>query len=283
MEIIIGKTAGFCYGVRRAVEGAKKELNERKELYCLGDIVHNKHVLQRLEDSGMKVIETLEEAKTETIIRAHGVTKQIYNKAKELNIKLKDLTCPSVLKIHKIAKEYANKDYFIILTGEAKHPEIIGTASFCGESYQIIENEEEIEKVLKQINKKNILLISQTTFNSKKFDNIEKKLRQLADDRINLEVKKTICNATEIRQKETEEIAKQVELMIIIGGKKSSNTNKLYEISCKNCNHVIFIEGEEDLNLDDIKNANKIGIMAGASTDNEDIIKVKNKILMGGK
>ena len=133
MEIIIGKNAGFCYGVKRAVDGAKEECTEHKEIYCLGDIVHNQHVIDDLKEKGIKFIENIDEAKGKTIIRAHGVSKEIYEKAKNMNIELIDLTCPSVLKIHKIADEYSKKGYYIILTGKENHPEVIGIESYCGE------------------------------------------------------------------------------------------------------------------------------------------------------
>lgn len=281
MEIIVGKTAGFCYGVERAVNGAKEELNNGGKVYCLGEIVHNQNVVDDLKKQGLEFIENINEAKGKTIIRAHGISREVYKKAEELKIQIKDLTCPSVLKIHDIADEYAKKGYYIILTGKEKHPEVIGIASFCGENYSVIENEEEIEKVVSDIeskNIKNILLISQTTYSLKKFENIQKKLENILGDTCNLEIKQTICPSTRIRQEETEKIAKQVDIMIIIGDKKSSNTNKLYDISCEFCKNVIFINDASELNLENIKKANKIGIMAGASTPKKDIVDVKNKI-----
>ena len=282
MEIIIGKTAGFCYGVERAVNGAKEEIKNEKKVYCLGEIVHNKNVVENLKKDGIEFIDNIEEAKGKTIIRAHGISRQVYDKAKKLNIEIKDLTCPSVLKIHKIAEEYAKKGYFIIITGKENHPEVIGISSFCGENYKVVENREKIKEIVDNVKSKNInkiLLISQTTFSSKKFDEIENELKEIIDKEINLEVKKTICSSTEIRQKETEEIAKQVDLMIIIGDKKSSNTNKLYDISCEFCDNVIFINDAHELDKTNIENISKIGIMAGASTPKEDITNVKNKIL----
>ena len=274
MEIIIGKNAGFCYGVKRAVDGAKEECAKSQEIYCLGDIVHNSHVINELTKKGIKFIKNIEEAKGKTIIRAHGVSKEVYQKAEKMNIELKDLTCPSVLKIHKIAKEYAEKGYYIILTGKENHPEVVGIESYCGKKYSIINNKEDILDIFEKIkNEENILLISQTTFNSKKFDEIARFLKEKIET--NLEVKKTICPSTEVRQKETEEIAKNVDVMIIIGDKKSSNTKKLYEISCNYCANVLFIEDYKELNIDEIDNRKKIGIMAGASTPIEQIEKVE--------
>ncbi len=277
MEVIVGENAGFCYGVKRAVDGAREELGKGKEIYCLGDIVHNNYVIEDLKKQGMKFIDRIEEARGKTIIRAHGVSKEVYKKAKNMNIEIKDLTCPSVLKIHKIANEYASKGYYIVLTGKVNHPEVIGIESHCGDNYSVITEKEELEALLNKIkNEPNVLLISQTTYSSKKFDEIADILKKEIKD--NLVVNKTICPSTEIRQKETEEIAKQVDLMIIIGGKKSSNTKKLYDISCSFCKNVLYIENVDDFNIDGYKNIEKIGIMAGASTPQEQIEKVKGCI-----
>ena len=278
MEIIIGENAGFCYGVKRAVDNAIKEA-KTGVTYCLGEIVHNQNVIDNLEKEGIIFINDIEEAKSKTIIRAHGVPKKVYEKAEELNIPLIDLTCPSVLKIQQMAEEYSKKDFFIIIVGNNNHPEIIGIKSRADNKYIVISSKEELNGNFEIFqNEKNILLISQTTHSSKKFDEIAKELKSKLNDNTNLEIKKTICPSTEIRQKETEEIAKKVEIMIIIGDKKSSNTNKLYDISCKYCNKVLFIANENELDIKEIKGANKIGIMAGASTPKEDIIKVKNNL-----
>ena len=278
MEIIIGENAGFCYGVKRAVDNAIKEA-KTGVTYCLGEIVHNQNVIDNLEKEGIIFINDIEEAKGKTIIRAHGVPKEVYEKAEEFNIPLIDLTCPSVLKIQQMAEEYSKKDFFIIIVGNNNHPEIIGIKSRADNKYIVISSKEELNGNFEKFqNEKNILLISQTTHSSKKFDEIAEELKSKLNDNTNLEIKKTICPSTEIRQKETEEIAKKVEIMIIIGDKKSSNTNKLYDISCKYCNKVFFIANENELDIKEIKGANKIGIMAGASTPKEDIIKVKNKL-----
>ena len=283
MEIILGKTAGFCYGVTRAVDGAKEEIKNNREIYCLGEIVHNKNVVIKLEEQGIKFIDQIEEAKGKTIIRAHGIPKEIYEKAKQMNIEIKDLTCPHVLKIHKIAEEYRKKGFFIVLLGKKNHPEVIGIASFCGDNMAIIEDDQEIENatgLIKQSELEDVIIIAQTTYNSKKFDKIVSMLKDNLGETINFEVNKTICPATEVRQKETEDIAKQVEAMIIIGDKKSSNTNKLYNISCIYCEKVIFIENKEEIDLNNIKCVNKIGIMAGASTPKEDIEEVLKLLQM---
>ena len=277
MEIIIGKNAGFCYGVQRAVDKAIQEA-EKDTTYCLGEIVHNQNVIDNLEEIGIKFIKNIEEADGNTIIRAHGVPKEVYVTAKSRGINLIDLTCPSVLKIQKMVEEYSRKGFYIIIVGKKEHPEIIGIKSRAGNKYTIIATKKEIVEHLKKFkDENNILLISQTTYSSKKFDEIADELKKILKIDVNLEIRKTICPSTEIRQKEAEEIAKNVETMIIIGDKRSSNTNKLYDISCKYCKNVIFIADESELDLNKIKDIKKIGIMAGASTPKEDIIKVKDK------
>jgi len=284
MEIIIGKTSGFCHGVKNAVDQAKYVVEQSTEqVYCLGELVHNKHVTNSLEEKGLIFIENIEDAKGKTIIRAHGVTKQTYASARKLGIELKDLTCPKVLKIHDIAEQYSKNGYYIFLVGIANHPETIGTFSFCGEHASIIENICDLEQTVTKLQETNIkkaLLITQTTFNLRKFEEISERLKVMLEKDVELEVINTICLSTELRQKESEELSKKVDLMLIIGGKNSSNTNKLYDISLKNCKDVIFIESEEDIDLTYITQFKKIGVMAGASTPQENIdniIKIINK------
>ena len=281
MELIVGKTAGFCYGVKRAVDGAKEELRQNKTLYGLGEIVHNLEVIKELENLGMQFIENIEEAKGKTIIRAHGIPKQIYEETKERQIELMDYTCPKVLNIHQIAEEYANKGYYIFLLGNKKHPEIIGTLSYCGENKFVIEKEDDTIKALEALEKseiKKLLVISQTTYSLEKFYIIEEIIKNEIPRDIELVIKNTICQATEIRQKETEEMAKKVDSMIVIGGKNSSNTKKLYEIAKQYCKTVLLIQNETELVLDKIQSTDKVGIMAGASTPRESIEKVIKKL-----
>ncbi len=277
MEIVVGKTAGFCYGVRNAVTKAEEKLKEHKKVSCLGELVHNGQVIKKLEGLGMKVVDNIEDAEERVIIRAHGIEKNTYQKAKELNIEIFDFTCPSVLKIHEIAEEYANKGYFIFLIGAKKHPESLGTISFCGKNSYLLENDEDIEdavNILKKSGIKKLFIIVQTTFSLEKFKLMVEKIEQLVDKDISVETKNTICNATKIRQEETAEISKTVDCMIIIGGKNSSNTKKLYEIAKQNCNNAFCIETKLELPLDEIKKYNKIGIMAGASTPDESISEI---------
>ena len=156
MEIIIGKTSGFCYGVKNAVDKANEELdNSSENIYCLGELVHNKQVTNKLQNKGLIFIENIDEANGKTIVTAHGIKKEIYQKAKELNIELKDLTCPKVLKIHDTVEQYSENGYYIFLVGKADHPETIGTYSFCGENSSIIENISDLEEVVAKFKKAN--------------------------------------------------------------------------------------------------------------------------------
>ena len=155
MEIIIGKTAGFCFGVKNAVTKAEEALEQNEEIYCLGELVHNKQVTERLTQKGMHFIDNITEAKGKTVIRSHGVEKKTYKQAENIKIDLIDLTCPKVLHIHNIAEEYAKKGFYIILTGDENHPEMLGTASFCGDHYYILEDEENIEKAIDEFKKSN--------------------------------------------------------------------------------------------------------------------------------
>lgn len=274
MEIILGKTAGFCNGITRAVEKAEEELQKVDKIDCLGDLLHNSQVLNKLKKEGLIVINNIEEAEEKVIIRAHGVTKEVYNYAEKNNVELIDCTCPKVIKIHKTAEELSNENYYIIVIGEKEHAEVIGTFSFC-KNGEIIQNIEELKNRIEILNEKDkIAVLTQTTYNLQKFFEIEKFLKE----NITTEIKicNGICNATEIRQKETEEISKKVDYMIIIGGKKSSNTNKLYEISQKNCKRAIKIEEVTELYNEDLKNISKIGVMAGASTPKTSIEAVIN-------
>lgn len=274
MEIIIGKNAGFCFGVSNAVNKTEEILNENEKIYCLGELVHNKQVIEELEKKGLSFIEKIEDAKDNVIIRAHGETIETYEKAKKLNLNVLDLTCPKVLKIHNIATEYAKKGYYIFLIGQKEHPETIGTISYCTKNSCIIENEEDIKRSLEKLYNSNVdklLVISQTTYSIEKFNNIILIINSKLKDSISLEIKNTICNATKLRQEETKEMASKVDIMIIIGGKNSSNTKKLYQISSKYCKKSILIETKEELNLDYIRSFNKIGIMAGASTPKKSI------------
>lgn len=279
MEIIVGKTAGFCFGVANAVNKTSKLLEQNKNMYCLGELVHNKQVTEELEEKGLEIIDNVNDAKENVIIRSHGVNKNIYDEAKKMQLNIEDLTCPKVLKIHNIAKEYSENGYYIFLIGNSSHPETIGTISYCGASSSIIEKEEDLENALQQFYKsqiKKLLVLVQTTFSLEKFNKISNLIKENIESKkdIELEIRRTICDATRLRQKETEEIAKKVDMMIIIGGKNSSNTKKLYEISEKYCKNCILIETYKEMNIREMAKFSNIGIMAGASTPQKSIDKV---------
>lgn len=287
MEIIVGKSSGFCYGVKRAVESAEKDASKVKEnIYCLGEIVHNSDVVNSLSQKGIIFVENIDEIPKDStvIIRAHGVTKSIYEKAKEKNIEIRDYTCPNVLKIHKIAQEYADKGYFIVLLGSRKHPENIGTVSYCGEHYFVVQDESQIYLAVDEINRWNfnkVLVIAQTTFGIEDFAVFTEILSNELYRTVELVIENTICQTTEIRQKETEELSKNVDCMIIIGGKNSSNTHKLFDIAKSNCDKTICIENVRELQFSDLgikemdnKSDIRIGIMAGASTPRKSIDEV---------
>lgn len=275
MEIVVGKLSGFCFGVEKAVKKAN-EILENRQAICLGELVHNRQVIEKLEKKGLKTVENIEAVpdNQNIIIRAHGIAKEVYEQAKKRNITVNDFTCPKVLAIHKIA-ERENKDSYIFLIGDKKHPEIIGTASFCGENMDVIQEKEELDQAIENFKKSGInrlYVIAQTTFSMEKFeayaDFISNKLKEY-----DVTINNTICDSTRLRQEEVEKMSKTVEYMIIIGGKNSANTQKLYNIAIKNCSSI-HIQTKDDLNIEEIKKYNKIGISAGASTPKESIEEV---------
>lgn len=279
MEVIVGKYAGFCGGVINSINKTEAILNEYGSSYCLGELVHNKQVVDNLKGKGLILIDNLSEVAegSRVIVRAHGIPKEVYELAKHNNIELCDLTCPKVLKIHEEAKKLVLEDYFIVLVAQEIHPEAIGTISFCGSNSVILEDIEQLDKVISLINgsgKKKVAVISQTTFSVKKFDLLVNELKSKLNN-FEIFVKNTICSATELRQKEIVELSKNVDAMIIIGGKNSSNTKKLFEISQKECEKSFIIEVLSDLD-EDMSIYKTVGVMAGASTPKESIDEVVN-------
>lgn len=270
MNIIIGKNSGFCAGVKYTLTKTEEELNKSDSTVdCLGEIIHNKQVVESLEKKGLRIINSIDDANSKVIVRAHGISKEIYKKAEEKAITLIDLTCPKVFKIHKQVEDFAKNDFFIFLLGEKTHPETIGTFSFCGSNSCIIESKDDITSaisLLKNSNLKKVLIISQTTYSSKSFDEICKIIEDLLDNTYNIQIEKSICNATDLRQAEALEMSLNVDLMLIIGGKNSSNTVKLYKIAKENCKNAIHIQTKDDLDLNFVRKFENIGIMAGSST-----------------
>ena len=281
MEVILGKTAGFCFGVENAVKNTEEELSKNKDVYALGELTHNRQVMYKLEKNGLIVKENIEEIPNNStvIFRAHGVPPKIYNIAKQKNLNIVDLTCKSVLKIHKVVQDLTSKGNYIFIVGKKEHPEIIGIYGFCEKNASIIGEKEDIYQAIENFKKtglKKVIIIVQTTFNSEKFKSIVNDITNSINSSYEIEVINTICNATVIRQRETDEISKNVDMMIIIGGKNSSNTEKLYNIAKSNCENTIWIETKNE--IQEIKDVSKVGIMAGASTPKESIIDVVNYI-----
>ena len=277
MKIIVGKLAGFCGGVINSVSKTDKILNYGIKTYCLGELVHNKQVVDKLEKKGLIVVDSLDNVEdgSRVIIRAHGVPKDVYDLAKKRNLELYDLTCPNVLRIHEKAVKYKEEGYFIVLIAQKDHPEAIGTISFCGDDSIILEDNEGINNVIDRFNKsgkKKLAIISQTTYSMAKFDKLVFELKERLKDN-EIKVDNTICSATELRQKETSKLAGDVDAMIIIGGKNSSNTKKLYELASSKCKNSFIIETVKDLD-NDFSCFNMVGVIAGASTPKESIEEV---------
>ncbi len=279
MEVKVAKTAGFCFGVKRAVEKAYEVAAQRQEeVYTYGPIIHNEEVVSDLEERGVHVLETEEDLrkleKGTVIIRSHGVPKHIYDLLDEKGLSYVDVTCPFVLKIHRIVERESRAGRHIVIIGNADHPEVVGIRGWCQGGSTVIKNKVEAEKFLSEIYEK-ICIVSQTTFNYNNFQEIVEILNKKRYDRI---VLNTICNATQDRQSEAEEIAKQVDAMIVIGGRHSSNTQKLYEICKSKCRNTYYIQTLADLNSDRFLSVQCVGITAGASTPNKIIEEVSKHV-----
>ncbi|WP_051004391.1 bifunctional 4-hydroxy-3-methylbut-2-enyl diphosphate reductase/30S ribosomal protein S1 [Caloramator australicus] len=276
MEILLAKNAGFCFGVKNAMEKALKASEEEKNVKTLGPIIHNPDAVRLLEEKGVCSLNSVEDVGEDDtiIIRSHGIGKGEYEILKSKAMKVIDATCPYVKNIHNIVEKNFKNGYKIVIIGDSEHPEVKGINGWCDNEAIIIKD---IDGVVED-NFKNqrVCVVSQTTFNAKKWHEIACKIIALTKEAL---IINTICSATEIRQKETEDISKKVDLMIVIGGKNSSNTRKLYEISKENCNNVMLIENANELNIEKIKQFNKIGITAGASTPQFVIEEVMNNLV----
>ena len=277
MEILVGKLAGFCNGVKNAVNVAEKQI-EKGKVYCLGEIVHNKQVIEYLELKGMITVSNIEEVPDgeNVIFRAHGEGMEVYEKAKQKNLTVIDATCGKVRLIHnKVDKEKNNS--FIIIIGKRTHPETIGTKGFSGKNSFIIETEDDILDAYKEYEKTNlgqVYVVCQTTISTKLFERIKEEIENNFVE-ADVIIDNTICDATELRQKEVNQMSKVCNKMIIIGGKNSSNTKELVNIAKENCNNVYGIETVEEIKNEEFNKNDKIGIMAGASTPEKSIKEVK--------
>ena len=262
MKIIIADNAGFCFGVKRAIHMTEEELDKSsKDIHSYGPLIHNPQVVKQLETQGLTSIDEINEVELgRVIVRSHGVPPSVEEEIKDKNLVLIDCTCPYVKSVHKRVEEFHNKGYNIVIIGDSSHPEIIGINGYCNNEAIIINDIKEVEK-LSLMDK--VCIVSQTTNTLEKFTRISDAIKEKSE---NAEIYNTICKATKVRQNSTEEVAKQVEAMIVIGGYHSSNTIKLYEISRRHCKNVFHIETIEELSLQKISKFNTIGITAGAST-----------------
>lgn len=268
MKIVVGKYSGFCAGVNYTYNRAIEEL-KKGNLYCLGDIIHNEHVISHLKSIGMTTIYDIKDIKdnSRVIFRAHGEPISSYEYAKEHNLDIIDLTCGKVKLIHnKVLKE--KEESFIIVIGKKKHPETIGTVGFIINDYYVVENEDDINVAYSEFaksKKRKIFVISQTTFSSSYFDFLcDAIIRKF--NNIEIKIDKSICAATENRQKECETLSKKSSVMLVIGSKNSSNTKELYNIAIDNCKVVYFIEFIDELKNYSFSDNDIIGVVAGAST-----------------
>ncbi|MDQ2085792.1 bifunctional 4-hydroxy-3-methylbut-2-enyl diphosphate reductase/30S ribosomal protein S1 [Herbivorax sp. ANBcel31] len=279
MEIVVAKSAGFCFGVNNAVNMVYEMLETNgKQIYTFGPIIHNDQVVSYLSEKGVKTVEDINDinGKGHIVIRAHGVTPIIYKKIKDKGLILEDATCPYVKKIHNLVEEKSNQDYRIIIVGDRNHPEVIGINGWCNNSAYIV-NSVDDAKLLKKSDKK-ICVVAQTTITKEKWHEINECLKEQFK---NISKFDTICNATSKRQSEVKEISKIVDLMIIVGGKNSSNTQKLFDISKKHCAMTFKVQTSGDLPPIDVGKIKKIGISAGASTPDwviEEVIKKMSEL-----
>lgn len=266
-KVLIADNAGFCFGVKRAMNMAKGELVEKKDIsvYALGPLIHNRQAVQKYEDMGLVTIDKIDEISdtemSEMIIRSHGVSKKIYDEAAEKGIDIVDTTCPFVRKIHYIVNKAEEENLSIIILGDKKHPEIIGINGWCKDKAIIFKELEEVKKFNFDTSKEYIV-VSQTTMNEKNFEAIVAYLKTLG---LKLSVKNTICSATRVRQQSARELSKKVNLMVVIGGRHSSNTQKLVKI-CSELVETVSIEVKDELELMDLSKYETIGVTAGAST-----------------
>ena len=280
MEVIKAKSAGFCFGVKKAMETVYQQIEENanKPIYTFGPLIHNEEVVKELKSKGVEVLDSVEELKALkdgiVIIRSHGVSKDIYKIMEDNGITCVDATCPFVKRIHKIVDKESALGKKIIVIGNDGHPEVEGIKGWSNTPAVVIEKEEEALEFSCKLDEK-ICIVSQTTFNYNKFKELVEIFEKKGYD---ISVVNTICNATEERQTEAKKIAAEADVMIVIGGTHSSNTRKLYEI-CKNeCENTHFIQTLDDLNLELPKSVRLVGITAGASTPNNIIEEVQNYV-----
>ncbi|MFY9279211.1 MAG: bifunctional 4-hydroxy-3-methylbut-2-enyl diphosphate reductase/30S ribosomal protein S1 [Caldicoprobacterales bacterium] len=261
MKIILAPNAGFCFGVRRAIDSVYENLDQALPLYTLGPIIHNPSVVEELNKKGVRVAETVEDvAEGKVVIRSHGVGKEIYDQIASKELEYIDATCPYVKRIHKLVGKHHKNGYEIIIIGENNHPEVIGIKGWCDNQAYVINNIEDVKR-LPDFDK--ACVVAQTTTALSKWDELVNQLKHKVKD---LTEYNTICYATAERQKEAESIAKAVDVMLVIGGKNSSNTKKLYNICKSYCENTFAIETVDDIDFSVFDSQDVVGVTAGAST-----------------
>ena len=276
MKVELAKSAGFCFGVEKAVNTVYEEAKRGNDIvYTLGPIIHNEEVVKDMKKRGVEAVKIEDLAslpKGTVIIRSHGVSREIFNFVKRSGHRVVDATCPFVKKIHAIVSVQSGKGKTVVIIGNPEHPEVMGIRGWGDENTYAVEN---IEQFINLELKKDeeIIIVAQTTFNHKKFQEIIDKISILGYD---VRCFNTICNATQERQAEAKKIASNVDAMIVIGDKKSSNTGKLVEICQEECKNTVFIQTLEDLDYDALLSVDSVGITAGASTPKHIIEEVQN-------
>lgn len=281
MKIELAKTAGFCFGVRRAVDTVYKQVEEHEgeKIYTYGPIIHNEEVIKDMKSRGISILDTMEDLESLTggivIIRSHGVPKDVCDLLERKGIRYVDATCPFVKKIHRIVAEESGKGSYIIIIGNPVHPEVEGIRGWAGKDVAVIQNIEEAEHFSIPEDGRSVCVVSQTTFNYNKFKDIVEILHK---KRYDINVLNTICSATKERQEEARAIADRVDAMIVIGDKHSSNTQKLFEICSNACADTYYIQTLGDLNMNQLRSVETVGITAGASTPNNIIEEVQNNV-----
>lgn len=285
MEVKVAKTAGFCFGVQRAVDKVYELIDSCPDrLFTLGPIIHNEEVVNDLEKKGVRVaseeeLKTLPEGST-VVIRSHGVGKKVYDQLEECGLSYVDVTCPFVLKIHRIVEKESKAGSHIVIIGDPDHPEVVGICGWCIGPYTVIRTKQDALDFVPPEGK-NVCIVSQTTFNYNKFKDLVEILSKKRYDNtvLNiLNILNTICNATEERQREAKSIAGEVDTMLVVGGRHSSNTQKLFEICKKECENTYYIQTPVDLDSDMFQCSSYVGITAGASTPKKIIEEVQEHV-----
>lgn len=268
MTIKKAESAGFCFGVNRAIKMVEELLDKNYKVCTLGPIIHNMEVVRELEQRGCRPVNSVDELKEGEIlvIRSHGVPRSVIDELEKMGTDYKDATCPFVKKIHKTVSSADPENDVVLIAGNNKHPEVCGIIGHCKAECHTFNKEEELDEVLSIIlktNNKQVLVVAQTTFDTKEWKKCIKKIKKLCT---NAKIFDTICNATSVRQTEADAIAATSDFMIVIGDRHSSNTGKLFDICKKQCLNTVLIETASELDYSKVRSAKNIGVTAGAST-----------------